>query len=290
MATLIGAEWGLNASGDWEKTRKAYEALTGRPADGDGGESGPGSSGGKAPDEPAPRGPQKPLPEISLPQPPHDWSQSRVELVVADLRGWMEVRNGEVFFKNVGRQAILEQVERARAFKNRNEGDKLLFALVWDSGELGLSPARKRHAMRKLAEELGIPESMVAEKLVFDVRDYADGAEIVGQIDRAAGTRSHRAWKVWIMTDPLGVPWWQKAAARWPMVAFQILDLGLKVTISGAELDWLKSLMKQRYQYTDEEIAGLLGDGDTVTLDAEHVGPQNLKTLGEEQRLFNIQA
>jgi hypothetical protein len=184
-------------------------------------------------------------------------------------------------------------VARGREFKSRNQGDRLLFSIVWDSGSLRLSPAKKRHMIRRLAEELGIPESMLADDLAFDVRDFPEGeagAAIVGKINRAAGAGSYRSWKVWILTDPLGVPWWQKAAADWPLVAFQILDVGLKVEVSGAALEWLKSLMKDRYGYADEEIVRLLGDGNSVTLDAERVGPQDLNKLGEEQRLFDIQA
>ncbi|HRY28678.1 MAG TPA: glucosamine-6-phosphate deaminase [Elusimicrobiota bacterium] len=305
IVTVMGREYGMNDSGGWSKTAAAYQALvedvpplpsdpkTDVPSDRP-------TATSTEKETPVPTGtsepkatPTLPIPAQITPCPPVHWAPSNVELVMADLRGWVEIRDGKLFIKNVGRQALLEQVERGRSLKSK--GTRLMFALLVDFSGQDLSAAQRELLIQRLARELGIPETMMEPDLLFDAQRWPTADRIAEHIQKVSGSGGWRAWKVWILADALAAPWWEKVARRmgWPTVAFKLLDVGVRIEVAGAALDWLQALLRERYHYTDDEISRLLApyrEGRSVVLPAEKVGMPSLEKLRDEQQLFDIQA
>ncbi|HOW26897.1 MAG TPA: RNB domain-containing ribonuclease [Elusimicrobiota bacterium] len=249
--------------------------------------------GSKPSDGPAPVSKTVTGPTPVIPSPAPNWSHNTVELVVTDLRGWVDIRaDGSVVIDGMGRDLVREQIERAREVNAR--GQKVLFSLVLDTSIIG-SDSEKTRFTNELIAKLAIPQEMVSDKLVFDVDRWKTPERIAEQIQSVSGRGSWRTWKVWILTHPDGAIWWEKVAqkAGWPTVAFQILNVGLRVEVTGAALAWLKSMLKDRYGYTEDDVARLLAphrQGNAVVLESEKIGAERLDQWHEQQTLFNIQA
>jgi len=238
------------------------------------------------------------LPEVNL-------EGRGLEIALIDIREWIRVEGSKFYISDMGRQVIIEQLERANLAKEANR--EVYISLLFDFEGFGveMSVSEKRAMMKDILLKVDSSalwtktvNDYIREELLFDVQGLPDNALSVGvKLKDFEDSMGREIGKVMVLTgsSPEFIDWWKEASdlLGWPLVAIRLLDVGVDLELMSADENWIKHFLSTKYQYSEKQIDEMLEafrkDGKIV-IKGMKINKDFIDTLKDESFVYDMQA